>query len=91
MPRNLDDIVVRMYFLSPRICKFSVTINDPVSLELFLDFVQNFPPDQKAIFTTMGTLGREGRDRILEMKKSWGRFVALDEESKTDTSQDILN
>jgi 3-dehydroquinate dehydratase I len=91
MPNKLDDIVVKMYFLSPAICKFSVTINDPISLELFLDFVRNFPSNQSAIFTTMGSLGREGRDRILEMKKSWGRFVALNKNSTTDPSQKNLD
>ncbi len=91
MPNNLDDIVVQMYFFSPRICKFAVTVNDPMSLELFLSFVKNFPADQQAIFTTMGGLGREGRESIEALKKSWGRFVALDEKSKTDANQEILN
>ena len=91
MPNNLDDIVVQMYFLSPRICKFAVTVNHPMSLELFLSFVKNFPADQKAIFTTMGGLGREGRDQIEQLKKSWGRFVALDEDSRTDPGQKILD
>ena len=87
----LDDILIKMYFLSPAICKFSVAVNDPVSLELFLDFVQKFPSNQPALFTTMGTLGREGRDRIEALKKSWGRFIALDKDSKTDASQKILD
>ncbi len=87
----LDDILVKMYFLSPHICKFSVAINDPVSLELFIDFVRNFPSDQKAIFTTMGTLGREGRERIEALEKSWGGFVALDAKNKTEASQKILD
>ncbi len=91
MPNNLDDIVVQMYFLSPAICKFSVTVNDPISLELFLSFVKNFPANQNAIFTTMGGLGREGRESVESLKKSWGRFVAFDENSQTDLSQRTLD
>jgi len=91
MSNNLDDILVQMYFLSPAICKFSVTVNDPMSLELFLSFVKNFPADQNAIFTTMGGLGRDGRESIEAIGKSWGRFVALNEENRTDPSQEFLS
>jgi len=91
LPNNIDDIVVQMYFLSPKICKFAVTPNDPISLELFLSFVKNFPTDQSAIFTTMGPLGKEGRESIEALGKSWGRFVALDKNNRTDPSQKVLD
>ncbi len=91
LPNDLDDLFAKMYFFSPALYKFSVTVNDSISLELFLSFVKNFPTDQNAIFTTMGGLGREGRDEISKLGKSWGRFVALDEESKTDASQKVLS
>jgi 3-dehydroquinate dehydratase len=88
---DLDDILVKMYFLSPVICKFSVAVNNPVSLELFVDFVRNFPSNQNAIFTTMGKFGSEGRKRIKALGKSWGNFVALDANNKTEASQKVLD
>jgi len=78
MPENLDDLFARMYFFSPRVYKFAVTTNTPTELENFLQFVKTFPAEHNAIFTTMGTLGREGREEIEKLGRSWGAFFALD-------------
>jgi len=90
-PPHMNDVFAQMYFFSPALYKFSVTVNESVSLELFLDFVRNFPKDKNAVFTTMGKFGREGREQIEEMKKSWGQFIALNEKNKTEASQRLLD
>ncbi|MCF7905585.1 type I 3-dehydroquinate dehydratase [Candidatus Gracilibacteria bacterium] len=91
MPENLDDIFARMYFFSPSVYKFAVTTNTPTELENFLQFVKTFPVEHDTIFTTMGTFGREGREQIEKLGRSWGAFFALDEESKTAKGQKTLD
>jgi len=71
---------------NPFLYKFSVTPNDKKSLKNFLSFAKNFP--SRGIFTTMGSLGAEGRE-LLE-PETWASFLALDEKNKTAEGQPVL-
>ncbi len=82
---NLKEILQSMRALNPVIYKFAVTVNTRSDLDKFMAFIQKFPPHKKAIFTTMGKFGKEGRKQIGE--KSWGQFFALDKESTTASGQ----
>ncbi len=88
---NLNKILDQQLSLSPFLHKFAVTTNTPEDLDLFLAFVKNFPEDKRGIFTTMGDLGHKGRDEIEALEKSWGRFWAVDEDSKTAVGQKTLD
>ncbi len=90
VPKNLEEIFAQMQKLNPRMYKFAVTTNAQPELENFLQFVKTFPKGQDAIFTTMGKLGREGRKQIENLKKSWGEFVAIDENHRTAEGQKTL-
>lgn len=90
MPDGLEILAERMASFEPKIYKFAITANDETDLEQFSAFVQTWPDHKPAIFTTMGTLGREGREQIKELGKSWAQFVALSEEYKTAEGQRVL-
>jgi 3-dehydroquinate dehydratase len=91
VPKNLEDIFLRMKKFSPKIYKFAVTTNTKKELDYFLSFVKNFPKKHNAIFTTMGTIGREGREQIEKLNASWGTFVALDARHRTAEGQRTLD
>lgn len=86
---GLDEIFKQMKVYNPSLYKFAVTVNEEVELQQFMAFIEQFPRDKKAIFTTMGKLGTEGRIQI--GIKSWGQFFALDAESKTASGQMTLD
>ncbi|HEY5714325.1 MAG TPA: type I 3-dehydroquinate dehydratase [Candidatus Gracilibacteria bacterium] len=88
VPEDLETIMLGMYVLEPSIYKFSVTVDTQEALDLFLEFVNDFPPHIHGIFTTMGKLGKVGRQSIGD--KSWGAFYALDEKNKTAEGQPTL-
>lgn len=88
IPKNLENIFQEMKNFKPLIYKFAVTTNTKKDLNVFLEFIKNFPKDKKAIFTTMGKYGQLGRVKIGE--KSWGQFFALDKNSATASGQQTL-
>ncbi len=90
MPGNLNNYFVREQKFSPKIYKFAVTPKTEEELGEFVWFAKNFPADKKGIFTTMGKYGAEGRERIEQIKEIWGRFYALDEDSRTAEGQPVL-
>ena len=81
MPKSLNDIFDKMKKHNPTIYKFAVTTETKDDLKDFLNFIEDFPKEEKAIFTTMGKYGQLGREEI--GKNSWGQFFALDKDSVT--------
>lgn len=89
-PQDLDDILKQQTQFNPAVHKFAVTTDTQEELDQFLTFINNFPKERMAIFTTMGELGEHGRELIAETGRSWGAFYALDEESRTAKGQKII-
>ena len=87
---ELNNVFVQQKRFNPIVYKFAVTTNTHEELNRFLTFVEPFPKEKKAIFTTMGILGERGRELILKSGKSWGAFYALDAKSRTARGQAIL-
>ncbi len=88
LSRDLENVFEKMKKFKPLIYKFAITANNRRDLERFLEFVKKFPKEKKAIFTTMGKYGQEGRKQIGQ--KSWGGFFALDKKSITASGQMTL-
>ena len=78
-----------MKLFQPLGIKFAVTTNSQADLETFLQFVLETDHELKSIFTTMGTKGLEGRERI--GSHSWAQFYALSEADKTADGQKTLD
>lgn len=90
LPENLEEVLEQMQKFNPNIYKFAITPHSEEEIEKFLAFINNFPEDRKAIFTTMGALGSVGRIMISHTGKNWAGFFALDPEHKTASGQQIL-
>ena len=88
IPENLESLVRDMKTLKPAIYKFAVTPQGEAELNNFVEFSQQFSKQHDAIFTTMGPLGAEGRERLKDI--SWGGFYALNEDEKTASGQPVL-
>ncbi len=90
IPKNMNEILEQMKEVDPYVYKFAVTPHSEPEIEQFLDFINHFPEDQKAIFTTMGAIGSVGRIMIGHTGKNWAGFFALDAEHKTASGQLVL-
>ncbi len=90
VPDDLNKILIQEQIFYPRIYKFAVTTNTEEELDNFLCFVRNFPKKHDGIFTTIGTLGTKGREKIAQTGRSWGGFYAVDEQSRTADGQQTL-
>lgn len=88
VPDNLEHLVRDMKLRQPAVYKFAVTPRDEAELDTFIEFAQNFSQDHNAIFTTMGELGAEGRERLKDI--TWGAFYALNENERTATGQPVI-
>ena len=87
---NLENIKTQykaMKKFTPFLYKFAVTPKNKKELEDFINFAKNF--SEQGIFTTMGALGSQGRDNLVNL--TWGGFYALNEESKTADGQPTLS
>jgi len=89
VPENLEHLVRDMKMIKPRVYKFAVTPQNETELEEFIAFAKDFSQDHQAIFTTMGDLGAEGREKLKAL--SWGGFYALNEDEKTASGQPVLD
>jgi len=88
VPEDLEHLARDMKLLQPQVYKFAVTPRDEAELASFIDFAKGFATDQTTIFTTMGPLGAEGRERLKGI--TWGAFYALNETERTATGQPTL-
>lgn len=91
VPDDLDKIFHQMRTFDPHVYKFAVTTNGKPELQRFLRFVEKFPDELNLLATTMGDLGREGREEIGKGGKCWGEFRALDEDHRTARGQKTLD
>ncbi len=88
---NIDTIrnkYEEMKSFSPFLYKFAVTPKNENEIKSFVAFAKDFP-EPRTIFTTMGSLGSQGRSELV--KHTWGGFFALNEELKTASGQPTLN
>jgi len=88
---NLESIKIiykGMQDFDPYLYKFAVTPQSETELNNFIAWAEEFT-DIRAIFTTMGKFGEEGRARLKNI--TWGGFFALDEGHKTASGQMTLN
>ena len=73
LPKELNTFLVQASKYKPYLFKFAVTINTEEELETFLKFIKTFPQNTTGIFTTMGKLGKKGREEI--NKISWPKLT----------------
>ncbi len=84
---DLEGLFHHMQTFNPFLYKFAIAPKDQAELEAFILFAKTFP--ERGVFTTMGLLGSQGREKLVPI--SWGGFYALDENHLTATGQSLLS
>jgi 3-dehydroquinate dehydratase type I len=87
VPSDLESLKAKMETFKPALTKFAVTPENETQLNTFIEFAKS--TSSPSIFTTMGDLGAEGREKLKPF--TYGAFYALDEKRRTATGQPILD